>query len=56
MCEVFKIALVPVPVGAKPGDGGLATKRRHSMDQDSWGNNLLEKGRVSYVPECFSFE
>jgi hypothetical protein len=32
MAKTFRIALVPVPVGAKPGDGGLTAKRRHARD------------------------
>jgi hypothetical protein len=30
--KIFRIAVVPVPVGAKPGDGDLTAKRRNAID------------------------
>jgi hypothetical protein len=32
--KTVRIVVVPVPVGARPGDGGLTVKWRHAVDQD----------------------
>jgi len=42
--KTFRIAVVSVPVGARPGDGGLTAKRRQTMDQDSVGINAYKRG------------
>jgi hypothetical protein len=42
--KTFRIAVVSVPVGARPGGGGLTVKWRHAVDQDFGAINAYKRG------------
>jgi hypothetical protein len=42
--KTFRIAVVPVPVGARLGDGGLIINWRHAVDENFGAINAYKRG------------